>query len=62
MRLGGDTQVNNRGSRSEERHVSNVLMGHLWWWSSKGVWSSTQEYADAALKLLQHTFDIADLC
>ena len=62
MRLGRDTQVNIRGSRSEGRHVSNVLMGQTWWWSIKGVGSSTQEYADAALKLLKNTFDIADLC
>ena len=62
MRLRRDTQVNIRGSRSVDRPVSNVLMGQTWWRSIKGVRSSTQEYADAALKLFQHTFDIADLC
>ena len=62
MRLRRDTQVNIKGSRSEKGQVSNVLMGQTWWWSSKGVRSSTQEYADAALKLLKNTFYIADLC
>ena len=54
MRLGRDTQVNIRGSRSEDRPVSNVLMGQTRWRSikGKGVRSSMQEYADAALKLL----------